>query len=172
MRLLPILALSFSSCLFPSVVPEALNTEFKPSGELALHNRSAGFDAVRVRSPQCNLSKRTDGSWAGVLNDSPLDVSVTSTRVSGVDFTMTREQTDAHKLVITGQFQGRIYRFELSGEQALLRAPSTSFTLLGRRAEGGRTTYGSRGELELRGEAGGDDPPWPQIGFALMAMMN
>jgi hypothetical protein len=28
------------------------------------------------------------------------------------------------------------------------------------------------GNLRLKGEAGGETPPWPQIGFALMAMMH
>jgi hypothetical protein len=167
-----VVALSSCSSLFPSVVPEALNTEFKPSGEVQLYNRSVAFDDVRVRSPLCNLSKRTDGSWGGVFNDRALDVSVTATKISGVEFMLTRELSDGNKMVITGQFQGRIYRFELDHEQALIRGPSQSMTFPGRQVGDKVTTYGPMGNLILKGAAGSDDPPWPQIGFALMSMMH
>jgi hypothetical protein len=165
-------ALLLSACNLPKVMPEALNTEFKPTGEILLYNRSASWDAYRVRSPKCNLARRTDGSWGGVMVERPVDVSVTDRRISGVDLMLTRELSDDNKLVITGQFQGRIYRFELGEQRALFRAPNNAFTLDGRTPGEEMTTYGPRGDLQLKGEAGSDDPPWPQIGFALMAMMN
>ena len=163
---------ALSSCNFPTVMPEALNTEFKSTGEVALYNRSAAFDAYRVRSVKCNLSKRTDGSWGGTLAERPVDVSVTDTRVSGVDFLLTREMSEGNKLVITGQFQGRIFRFEFDDKRALIRAPNQSVTLDGRQVGPQQTAYGPQGNLQLRGEAGGDNPPWPQLAFALIAMMN
>jgi hypothetical protein len=163
---------ALSSCNFPTVVPEALNTEFKATGEVLLYNRTVGFDAYRVRSPKCNLSRRTDGSWGGTIAERPIDVSVTDTRISGVEFMLTREKSEGNKTVITGQFQGRIYRFELDEEKAMIRAPNNSFTLPGRKVGPKETTYGPDGNLQLRGEAGAENPPWPQIGFALMAMMN
>lgn len=164
--------LVFSSCNFPKVVPEALDTEFKPTGELLLYNRTASFDAYRVRSVKCNLSKRTDGSWAGMLAERPIDVTVTDRRLSGVELMLTREESDGNKTVITGQFQGRIYRFEFDAHRALLRGPNMAFTLDGREVSPTQTTYGPQGNLQLRGEAGGEDAPWPQMAFALMAMMN
>lgn len=170
--LIAVVAVVASSCSFPTVVPEALNTEFKPTGEVLLYNRTVSFDAVRVRSPICNLAKRTDGSWGGTLNAAPLDVSVTENRVSGVNFSITREMSEGNKQVYTAQFQGRIYRFELDGEQAMIRAPSKSMTLPGRQVGNNQTTYGPMGNLQLRGEAGTETPPWPQFAFALMAMMH
>jgi hypothetical protein len=170
--LVVVAAIAFSSCNFPAVVPEALNTEFKATGEVLLYNRTASFDAYRVRSPKCNLSKRTDGSWGGVLAERPVDVSVTDTRISGVELMLTREKSEGNRVVITGQFQGRIYRFELDENRVILRAPNNAYTLDGRQVGPQQTTYGPRGDLQLRGEAGSDNPPWPQIGFALMAMMN
>lgn len=169
---LVVVAALLSSCNFPTVVPEALNTEFKATGEVLLYNRTASFDAYRVRSPQCNLSKRTDGSWGGVIAERPIDVTVTDKRISGVEFMLTREQSEGNHTVITGQFQGRIYRFEFDDTRAIIRAPNSSFTLDGRQVGPNQTTYGPQGNLQLRGEAGGENPPWPQIGFALMAMMN
>ena len=164
--------LVFSSCNFPKVVPEALDTEFKPTGELLLYNRTASFDAYRVRNIKCNLSKRTDGSWAGMLAERPIDVTVTDRRLSGVELMLTREESDGNKTVITGQFQGRIYRFEFDAHRALLRGPNMAFTLDGREVSPTQTTYGPQGNLQLRGEAGSEDAPWPQMAFALMAMMN
>ena len=173
MRAFTIVAIAaLSSCNLPTVVPEALNTEFKPTGEVLLYNRTASFDAYRVRSPKCNLARRTDGSWGGVLATRAIDVSVTDRRISGVELMLTKEVSEDNKLVITGQFQGRIYRFELDDKRAIFRAPNVAFTLDGRQVGTGQTTYGPQGNLQLKGEAGIDTPPWQQIGFALIAMMN
>lgn len=169
---LVVVTLAFSSCTLPSVVPEALNTEFKATGEVLLYDRTASFDAYRVRSPSCNLSKRTDGSWAGVLAGRAIDVTVTDQRISGVELMLTREKSEGNKTVITGQFQGRIYRFELDDERAIMRGPNMAFTLDGRQVGPSQTTYGPRGDLQLRGEAGAQSPPWPQVAFAFTAMMN
>jgi hypothetical protein len=170
MRIVVIAALLASTC-FPEVVPEA-NNEFKATGEVLLYNRSVAFDSVRVRSPQCNMTKRTDGSWGGTFNQVPLDVSVTDSRISGVNFVLTREMSDGKRTVITGQFQGRIYRFEFDENEIMFRAPAKSMTYPGRQVAKDQTTYGPRGDVQLRGEAGGENPPWPQIAFALMALMH
>lgn len=164
---------AFSSCVMSQVVPEANNTEFKPTGETSMYNRSAAWDAVRVRSPKCNLAKRTDGSWGGTFADRAFDVSVTNSKITGVEFNLTREMSEGNHTVITGQFQGRIYRFEFDEKQALIRTPNTSVTLPGRTPGENKTTYGGRGELLLNGEAAQpENAPWPQFGFALMAMFN
>ena len=92
--------------------------------------------------------------------------------MSGVELMLTREKSEGNRTVITGQFQGRIYRFELDENRAIMRAPNNAFTLDGRLESPNLTTYGPQGNLQLRGEASGDNPPWPQIAFALMAMMN
>jgi hypothetical protein len=171
MRILVLSAVVASTC-FPTVVPEALNTEFKATGEVQIYNRSAAFDAVRVRSPQCNMAKRTDGSWGGTFNNAALDVTVTDTRITGVNFVMTREMSEGKRTVITGQFQGRIYRFEFDDKEAMIRGPAQSMTYPGRQVAADQTTYGPMGNLMMRGEAGGEDPPWPQIAFALMSLMH
>ncbi len=173
MRLVPVVVavVALSSCNFPTVLPQALNTEFKPTGEVLIYDRTVGFDEVRVRSPRMNLAKRTDGSWGGTFNERAIDVSVTDSHVRGVDFTLSRELEGA-KTIIIGQFQGKIYRFELDDKQALIRGPTQSMTYPGRQVTPQQTTYGQLGNLQLRGEAGSENPPWPQIGFALMAMMH
>ena len=82
---------------------------------------------------------------------------------------MTREETRKGHIVITGQFIGKIARFEIDSEQVMVRTASVSKTLPGRIITPGGTAYGPLHELELRGEAGLENPPWPQFAFALLA---
>jgi hypothetical protein len=150
--------------LFPQPLPET-QTEFVPSGEIQLRSNGAAFDAVRIRKPNGNLSKRTDGSWGGVLAGQAIDVSVTPKRVSGVNLTLVLEESSAEKgTVITGQFQGNILRFEFGPDQAVIRTATHSATLM----RSGPGTYGGKGELELKGEASLAEPPWPQFALALL----
>jgi hypothetical protein len=158
-----------TGCDLPTVVPEAQSSEYVPLGEVMFRDRGASFDAVRVRSPKCNLAKRTDGSWGGTFADRALDVTVTETTIRGVEFMLTREDSKPGHAIITGQFQGRIYRFELDENQALVRTATTSLTFPGRLIAENVVKYGPMQNLELRGEAGNENPPWPQLGFALMA---
>lgn len=165
-RALTILALSFfAGCVTAQPLPET-ETEFVPTGEILLGSKGAAFDAVRVRKPNVNLTKRSDGSWGGVLAGTGIDVSVTPKRVTGVGITLVLEESGGEKgTVITGQWQGKTVRFEIGPEQALIRTGTFSTTL----TRSGPNTFGARGELELKGEAGLPEPPWPQMGLALLA---
>lgn len=159
-------------CTFPQVVPEALKEDYVPTGSLQMYDKSASFDAVRVRAPKANLAKRTDGSWGGVINQVPVDVSVTDTTVRGVAFVLTREDSGPGKLVITGQFQGKIYRFEFDDKLARVRTPSTSLDFQTRSPVEGGLAYGPMKPFVLKGQAAAENPPWPQIAFALIAMFE
>jgi hypothetical protein len=161
-----------TGCTMPTVVPEAKVTEYVPLGEVNFRRHSASFDAVRVRSVNCNLAKRTDGSWGGTFDNRPLDVSVTDTHIRGVDFVMSRADSKPGHTIITGQFQGRIYRFEFADDEALVRTATGSLNFPQRLVGEQVVRYGSLKELELRGEAGNEVPPWPQLVFALMSVFN
>ncbi len=167
--LLATLFVTLGGCNLPTVVPEATSTEYKPTGEVQAYDQSASFDAVRVRGVKVNLSKRTDGSWGGTVADRPVDVSVDEGHVRGVDFIVSREETNGSHNVITGQFQGRTLRFEWDENQAIIRTGSKSLTYPGRVVAERVTKYGPRAEFELRGDAGLERAPWPQIAFALIA---
>lgn len=169
MRFVVPVVLALTGCVLPQVVPEAQNTEFVAKGEVRAHARSASFDSVRVRSPQMNITKRTDGSWGGTFDGRAIDVSVEGDNIRGANMTLTRSDSTKDKLVITGQFEGRIYRFELDANQALVRTPNTSITYPGRVISERQTSYGPGGDLVLIGEAGAESPPWPQFAFAMMA---
>jgi hypothetical protein len=159
-------------CTFPQVVPEALKDEYVPLGRLQMYDKSASFDEVRVRSPRANLSKRTDGSWGGVLDQQPIDVSVTDTAVRGANFVLSREDSTPGRLVITGQFKGKIYRFELDDQRARIRTPTTSLDFLTRAEVDGGRAYGPMRPFVLTGEAAADAPPWPQLALSLVAMFE
>ena len=172
MRTLMLSALILASCTLPQTRPEALNTEYKPSGEVIVYGRTASFDAVRVRSTECNLVRRTDDSWGGTLNKEPFDVTDYGESLRGANFTLNREASAGGRTIITGQFQGRIYRFEFDDQKALIRAPGQSMNYGGRQPGPNMTVYGPGGELQLKGEAGAESPPWPQFGLALICMMH
>ncbi len=138
--------------------------EYKPLGEISYRAGSASFDETRVVGPHANLSRRADGSWAGTLMGGTVDVSVYPHRVVGVNLTLAIERKP-EGIVITGQYQGRILRFEVGPEQLLIRTPSMSATL----PKVGEGQYGQGGAVRLTGQAADPNPPWPQFGLALAA---
>ena len=143
---------------------EAPADAYVSTGEVSFMGGGASFDANRVVGPRVNLSRRADGSWGGVLMDQPVDLSVSPGRVSGVNLTLAITQGPGGT-VITGQWQGRILRFELGPEGALIRTPTRSFTLV----RHGPNAFGPMGELSLTGEAALPEPPMPQLALALVA---
>lgn len=145
----------------PGAVPAG---EFKPLGEIRFRSGSASFDESRVVGPHVNVSRRADGSWAGNLMEGTVDVSVYPDRVVGVGLTLAIERKSDTN-IITGQYQGRILRFEVGAEQLLIRTPSISTTL----PRTGDGMYGRDGVVRFFGQAADADPPWPQFGLALAA---
>jgi hypothetical protein len=139
---------------------------FKPTGEVIFSSSgiSGGstFDATRVVGPRVNMSQRGDGSWAGTLQDGSVDASLYPNRLAGVDLTLTQEKKP-DGVIITGQYQGRILRFEVDSQKFVARTPNRSFTL----TKNGEGTYGS-GALKLTGDAALPNPPWPQFALALV----
>jgi hypothetical protein len=139
---------------------------------LQMYDKSASFDAVRVRAPRANLARRTDGSSGGVIDQQPIDVSVTDTTVRGVNFVLAREASTAGRLVITGQFRGKIDRFEFDENLARIRTPGTSLDFETCSPVEGGVAYGSMKPFVLEGQAATANPPWPQFAFALLAMFE
>jgi len=165
-------SLVLAGCVLPQTVPEALNTEYQPSGSIQLYGRGATFDAVRVRGPNVNMTKRTDGSWAGTLSGTAVDVSVTPTHVRGANFLLSNQDSTRDHYIVTGQIQGRIVRFELDQNKALIRTTTQSVTLMPRTLTNDAAAYGPRSELQLHGQAALLEPPWPQMAFALVAAFD
>lgn len=154
--------------MFPQVVPEAAG-KYEATGAIQLRSFGATFDQYRVRSPTANLAARTDGSWAGTLSGRAIDVSVDESSVRGVDLVLSRADSTPTMTVITGQFQGKMLRFEFDDKGARIRTPRFSNTYHGRFPKDGAMNYGQGGEVSLTGQAGIASPPWPQFALALLA---
>lgn len=162
-RVLSVLAsLSVVSCASgPAPAPP---TEFAKKGEIVFLGGSASWDDDQVVGPLINVSRRSDGSWAGLLNNQILDVNVYTARAAGAYLTM-KWDGEPKQWVITAQWQGRLHRFELHPSHFLFRGPTHSFTLQHRND----WSFGPRGELKFDGEARDARPPMPQFGLALLA---
>jgi hypothetical protein len=164
--LIVVIAFGLSGCVMAQIVPEAQG-KYAPSGEMVFGDITCSFDGARVRNEQMNLSRRTDGTWIGTFQDRPIDVSVSDTHVRGPDLVLAIDR-NGDVIDIAGQWHGRSVRYQLSPAHFSVRTRSHTFEL-DSIAPG---SYGSTGELDLRGEAAQAAPPWPQIGFALLAMFN
>jgi hypothetical protein len=174
-----LLLLALAGCATTPAQPEA---EYKPTGEVRYHDRIATFDATHVRAPNCNLKRRDDGTWGGTLSDRPIDVSVTAVALRGVDFILSRAEAAPGKSVVTGQLQGRMFRFEWDSDQMAVRTGGSSLASTGAGGSGvsanfrGRVVgekssrFGPLGDVQLLGEASEENAPWPQVAFALMAV--
>jgi hypothetical protein len=161
-----------AALLGPEVVPEAKG-DYTATGEITMMDKEATFDAVRVRNPRWNLSKRVDGSWAGVVTDpgnrtQAIDVSVTPKAIRGVDLVLTLESQDDQNTVIVGQFQGRILRFELHPDVVQVRTDTQSYTF----HKSGDGVYGPKGEFVLKGDAKKTPHLWPQMALTLLAAFD
>ncbi|HLL55061.1 MAG TPA: hypothetical protein VK447_16010 [Myxococcaceae bacterium] len=147
--------------------PAAPAGPYTPKGEIAFAasgaSLGASFDDTRVVGSKVNLSRRSDGSWAGQLYNGPLDVSVYPDRLTGVDFTLAK-QSAPNGTLYTGQHKGRILRFEVTSEKLLVRTPQNAYTL----PRTGEGEYGVGGVVKLTGEAAElPEQPWPQFALAL-----
>src|SRR5690606_33379765 len=59
--------------------------EFQATGEvLSTRGTSVAFNDDRILGPEINLTRRTDGSWAGTINDTLVDIRVKEGNLHGI----------------------------------------------------------------------------------------
>jgi hypothetical protein len=154
------------SCAAPRAgAPES--EPFRPSGEILFFDASAAFDANRVIGPHVNVSRRSDGSWAGTIEQDVVDINVTADRLTGANLKASI-QHNKRGLVISGQWRDLILYYQIGSDQVLIRSPNYSLSLLS--SEPG--IYGPYRQLKLIGEAAKADPPMPQFVLALVAIFH
>lgn len=137
---------------------------FNKKGGVVFLGGSASWDEDEIAGPLVSVSQRSDGSWAGTINQQIIDVNVYPGRASGSFLTM-KWTNDQGSMLVAGAFNDRPYRFEVHPDKVFARLPTRAFTLA-RLPDG---TYGRGGELKFEGEASAANPPMPQFGIAMLA---
>lgn len=145
-----------------ATTPEA---PFEKTGEF-IYSRgsSASFSDDRVVSTNGNFSKRSDDTWAGMLDGQLYNLKVTENRIRGVNFNFTWENVD-RGFRGQGLIQGQMIKIDVTASQLVVRAFNKSITL----PRTDEATFGSGpSTVTLEGEA--LQLPMPQSVLALLAM--
>lgn len=122
-----------------------------PRGEVQTAFGSATFDSTSVRGPNVNMVRQADGRWAGWLNGGFVTVDVDGGSVRGPNVSLGYERTKKEMRV----------RGYIGSETVSLTVPNDPKDRWGSAWNG----------FELKGTAANDDPPVPQILFALLAAL-
>jgi hypothetical protein len=119
-----------------------------PRGEVFARTGSASFDSTSVRGPGVNMSRLEDGRWSGWLNGSFVTVTVDGNTVRGPNVSIGIERTEKELRV-----------------RGLLGQGTVAITIPHERK--GAAWHNFR----LTGTAASEDPPIPQMIFALIAAL-
>jgi hypothetical protein len=117
-------------------------------GEVFSQDGSASFDATHVRGTDVNMSRLPDGRWSGWLNGGFVEVTVDGNSLRGPNVSLGYERTDKETRV-----------------RGLLGTNTVSITVPNEPK--GAAWHNFR----LTGLAASEDPPVPQIVFALIAAL-
>ncbi|HLT28668.1 MAG TPA: hypothetical protein VK013_01395 [Myxococcaceae bacterium] len=141
------------------------STPFEKTGEfIYTRGSSASFSDDRVVSTNGNFSKRSDGSWAGMLDGQLYNLKVTENRIRGTNFNFTWENVD-RGFRGQGIIQGQMIKVDVTASQLVVRAFNKTISL----PRTSESTFGSGpSSVILEGEA--LQLPMPQSVLALLAM--
>ena len=162
-------ALALAACATGSesggAAPSASSSDFTPTGAITGYLSNATFDATHVVGPKINASLRSDGSWGGTIGTEgrALFHVYKDGTLSGPDLTMTISKA-GQVLTVTGQFQGRILRFEVSPTVLKVRTDTRSLDFNG----DGKGVYQGPKTVTFTGEAV-SVPPTVPFALALVA---
>ncbi len=147
--------------------PQATDSSYKPQGEfLSTRGYSASFDETRVVGSRVNVSRRDDGSWAGILNGQPLTFTVEDHRIVGPNFEFTWTETDGG-IDGRGIVRGQMVRVTVDAENLYIRNGPQNWSLW-KTSEG--VYQDSRSTITLKGRA--LELPMPQTLFALLSFQE
>lgn len=157
------LALGLSACA--STDGARGTSGFQPTGEvLSTRGTSVAFNDDRILGPEINLTRRPDGTWAGTINDTLVDIRVRDGGLHGIHM-------DLHWEPIAGGFKAqgligeRIVRVQLDEKWLEVQNGRASASLW-------RTGPGSfedtRGAMRLEG--GAQELQMPQTVLALLVV--
>jgi hypothetical protein len=138
-------------------------SELQKTGEVLYAGRSAAFTADRVWGPAMDISRRSDGTWAGQLHQEAIDVNVYNGRIAGVHLSFSYEQT-ADTLLAQGLFLGRPFRVRIGPTQIEVMVHSRALQLDRHDTQ----SFGPTGELRIWHEPANAPLPVFQVVLALL----
>lgn len=147
-----------------SAPPAAPGPVRQTKGEIASSVGGATWDTNHVTGLKADLVRRPDGSWGGTLGKNVIDVTVYPDRIVGANCSLAISQ-EGKKLIIFGQVNADIVRFEIDDQQLLIRTPNHSITQP-------RSATNMFGDITFSGDAILENPPEPQFAFALVAAFD
>lgn len=142
------LVLGLSSC---ATTDGAQGTsDFQPTGEvISSLGSSVAFNDDRILGPEINLTRRTDGTWAGTINDTLVDIRVKEGNLHGIHIDLHWESTDGG-FKAQGLIGQRIIRVQVDEKWLEVQNGRTSASLW---RTGPGTFEDTRGSMRLEGEA-------------------
>ena len=152
------------ACAGAEKAPATSEPDFAAQGEfVSTRGYSAAFDATRGVGSRGNVSKRDDGSWAGMLAGELVTGTVTGERITGPNFDFTWSRTD-QGLDGRGVVRGEMVRITVEDERLYIRNGQQNWSLW-QTAEG--VYQDSRSTITLKGQA--RELPMPQTLFSLLS---
>lgn len=142
-----------------ATTPSAPPKPFVATGGVNSRIGSASFSADAVMGPKINVRNVDGDDWRGTLLERSIDVSAHPGHLNGVNLTMAIDQEPNH-LTVTGQIDGRIFRFELTADKLMVRTPTRSDDLP-------RTGPNEYDQVNFTGDAVEGKRPEPQFALAL-----
>jgi hypothetical protein len=129
--------------------------------------RRAAFDDWTVNGPEVKIGRRVDGMWSGTFLGHPVTLAPALGTVSGSGIELVVERHGAGTWIAGTVFDAPV-RFEISASRVKGVAGANTFDL----ARQGPGQYDSpAGMLTLRGAAGTNAAPMPQVALALLAAL-
>jgi hypothetical protein len=151
----------------PQVPPEA---QFRATGEVLTHGSSVAFNDWRVMGPHVNLTRRSDGTWAGDVDGTDVLLAPSEGRLSGAtaDLHFLRREG---QLLVRGTIGGRSINIRVQIGDGVRTAGGIMCSLQGYLVDCDPKSSASNPGIELRGAAASvRDPVMPQLGLALAGL--
>ena|SRR5262249_55840248 len=129
------------------------------TGEVVTWKSSAKFTEVSVVGPKVNIYRRSDGTWAGMFQGVPIEITAYKDWIVGFELHLKVTRTPRF-LIVDGSFRNRYVHYEWPTNPAVLESFWWS-------------VYGSTaGYVHATGTAARAHPPMPQLALALLAVGN
>lgn len=154
-------ALALSACASTDGARGA--SGFQPSGEVfSSLGSSVAFNDERILGPEINLTRRADGTWAGTINGTLVDIRVKEGNLHGIHIDLNWQPIEGG-FKAQGLIGQRIVRVQVDEKWLEVQNGRTSASLW---RTGPGTFEDTRGSMRLEGEA--QDLKMPQTVLALL----